>query len=471
MLEVDLLRSRLGGPGNLYEQVYQGLRDLVLEGRLQPGYRLLPTRRLADELSISRTTVTQAYRQLTAEGYVESLVGSGTRVRSAPALLEPRGERLNSRRGLRFESDRLEYEQGHYHAEAFCPAAIDTEHFPHELWGRSLARVWRSGWRDLMSYQGPGGWPPLQRAICAYLAEHRELRCQPEQVVVVAGAQQGLDLAARVLTDPGDRVGLEEPGYLGARSAFRAAEAVCLPLAVDEEGVNPSEPLRVVCCAPSHQFPTGVCMSVARRLQLLRWAELHSAWIVEDDYDSEFRYNSRPIPSLKSLDMGERVVYVGSFSKLLHPSIRIGYLVLPPDLVTAFHGAKACSDRQTNLQLQAALVDFLECEAFGRHVKRMREVYGARRALLLDELRAHLAGFLAVNQRDAAGLHLSARLPVDDWQFHLRARQFELEVNSFSQYSLGASGPQGVVLGFAGLDRAAIRSGVERLARVASTFK
>lgn len=472
-LEVTYLKNRLDTAAdvNLFQQVYDGLRSAILEGHLESGYRILPSRKLAEELGLSRTTITQALRQLQAEGYLESLVGSGTRV--APLQARPvarqAGERRLSERGRRFREDRLHYEESHFHADAFCPAAIDTSHFPHELWGRSLARVWRRDWRGLMAYAGPAGHLPLRRAIRRYLAEHRQVRCDEEQILVTAGAQQALDLSARVLTDAGDPVGLEEPGYLGARFAFRAAEAACVGLPVDEEGVSlPGVPVRVIYTSPSHQFPTGVCMAVARRLELLSWAERNDAWILEDDYDSEFRYNSRPIPSLKSLDQRDRVVYIGSFSKLLHPSIRVGYMVVPADLVVPFHGAKACSDRQTNLQLQAALVDFLDSEAFGRHIKRMREVYGERRQVLLEALQSRLGGFLELRPRDGAGLHLAGWLPpeVDDWQFHLRARQADLELNSFTQYSLEKPRRGGLVFGFAGLTEAQILDGVTRLARL-----
>jgi GntR family transcriptional regulator / MocR family aminotransferase len=488
--EVALLLSKIDIDSTvpIFKQMYMTLRQAILDKTLAPGSLLLPTRKLAEATGLSRTTVTQAYRQLQAEGMLESLVGSGTRV-STSLQVEPvqppkekatspkiARQRSLSKRGQTFEQDRLEYEESHFHAEAFCPAAIDASHFPHELWGRSLARVWRKNWQDLMSYQGPEGYGPLREVVRDYLKERRQLVCGQDKLMVVAGAQQALDLCARVLTDPGDLVGLEEPGYLGARFAFKAAGAKMVPLSLDQHGLmipHAVKGLRVIYCTPSHQFPTGVCMTAARRLELLEWAEKNDFWIVEDDYDSEFRYNSLPIPSLKSMDTKDRVIYIGSFSKLLHPSIRIGYVVLPDGLVTAFHGAKACSDRQTNLQLQAALVDFLQCEAFGRHLKRMRELYGERRQLLAETLNRKLGGWLELTCPDPAGLCLSAYLPaaMDDWQFHLKAREYDLELNSFSQYSLEKPVRGGIVFGFGGLQNQEIVSGVTRLQKMIEQTK
>ena len=487
--EVTLLQGQLDVTAEtpLFRQIYLILREAVLSGHLPIGYRLLPSRTLADRLDLSRTTVTQAYRQLLAEGFTESLVGSGTRVCSKLAMeaaveaekpVHPPAQRRLSQRGRAFEQERLHYEESHFHAEAFCPATIDSHNFPHELWGRSLARQWRKHWPSLIAYEGPGGYEPLRQVICQYLAERRQLKCLPDQVIVVGGAQQGLDLCARVLTDPDDRVGVENPGYLGARLAFRAASARCVALPVDDEGlcVDAIEALeekpRVIYVSPSHQFPTGVSMTLARRLALLDFAQRHDCWIIEDDYDSEFRYSSRPVASLKSLDERQRVLYIGSFSKVLHPSLRVGYLVVPDDLLTAFHGAKACVDRQTNLLLQAALVDFLECEEFGRHLKRMREIYGERRETLVNSLRRAFGTALELPQRDAAGLHLSAWLPdgVDDWQVHLAAREHHLEVNSFSQYSLEPVARGGIVLGFSGIGRKQIVEGVGVLEKVLAPF-
>lgn len=479
----------------LFRQIYLALRESILNGAMAPGYKLLPSRTLADRLGISRTTVTQAYRQLLTEGFTESLVGSGTRICSTlPGETPPaspgkskrksknpeiRNVRRLSERGRAFMEERLHYEESHFHAEAFCPAQIDTHNFPHELWGRSLARVWRKHWPSLIGYGAPEGHEPLLKTICNYLEERRQLHCAPEQIIVVGGAQQGLDLSARVLTDAGDWVGLENPGYLGARLAFRAAGAHLASIPVDEDGLSVehlsklAQAPRVIYVCPSHQFPTGVSMTLSRRLALLDYAQKNDCWIIEDDYDSEFRYNSRPVASLKSLDEKDRVIYVGSFSKVLHPSLRIGYMVLPPDLLTAFHGAKACSDRQTNVPLQAALVDFLECEEFGRHLKRMRDIYGERREVLVSNLKSRFGDFLELPGRDAAGLHLAALLPpgVDDWQIHLHARKHDLEVNGFTQYSLEKPSRGGLVLGYSGIGRKEIIAGVARLEKVFTELK
>jgi GntR family transcriptional regulator/MocR family aminotransferase len=437
----------------LYRQLYEGLREAILSGRLRPGVRLPSTRVLAKDLGASRNTVLAAFGQLLAEGYLEGRVGAGTTVaRTLPeTLLRARPEtawtarpgrrpRL-SRRGALLLGARGGLAGGAITAHPFRPGLPGLDAFPFELWTRLVARRWRRVPRQLLDYGDPAGYGPLREAIATYLGEARAVRCEASQVIVVTGAQQAVDLAARVLLDPGDTAWVEDPGYQGARGALVAAGIRLAPVPVDAEGLDvgrgarDAPGARLVYVTPSHQYPLGVTMSLQRRLALLEWASASGAWILEDDYDSEYRYAGRPLAALQGLDAAGRVIYAGTFSKVLFPALRLGYLVVPPDLVDAFVAARALADRHSPSVTQAALADFIDGGHFARHVRRTRALYAERQAALVGAARRALGGLLEVAPAEA-GMHLMGWLPesVDDRAATRAALAHEVDAPPLSAY-------------------------------------
>jgi len=318
----------------------------------------------------------------------------------------------------------------------------------------------------------------LREAVAAYLGAARAVRCEPEQVIVVAGAQQALDLAARVLTDAGDSVWVEEPGYLGAKGALAAAGARLVPVPLDEEGLSVeagarlAPAARLIYASPSHQYPTGVTMSLSRRLALLEWAGRAGAWVLEDDYDSEYRYAGRPLAALQGLDREQRVVYLGTFSKVLFPALRIGYIVVPEDLVDAFRAARSLSDRHSPTVEQAVLADFIVEGHFARHIRRMRALYAERQAALVAAGREELGGLLELRPADA-GLHLTGLLPagVSDREASLAAEARGVEAQPLSAFHLGPARRAGLVLGYAAYDGREIREGARQLAAALQSLR
>jgi GntR family transcriptional regulator/MocR family aminotransferase len=557
-----VLDANLDDP--LYRQLYNGLRDAILTGRLAAGARLPATRALAAELAISRNTVLDAYAQLLAEGYVEGQVGSGTYVaRSLPEELlhadgasegpamvnrpPPAVNRSISRRGALLAATSVmapttdhrppttdhrpptidhrpparggEGERGRggepaitHHASRFThhvshfthhvsritfhdrisfrPGQPALDRFPAETWGRIVARRWRRPPAELLGYGEAAGYAPLREQIAAYLGAARAVRCDMGQVIVVGGSQQALDLAARVLLDPDDAVWIEEPGYLGARGALLGAGARLIPVPVDRDGLDVAAGMergahaRLAYVTPSYQYPMGVTMSLARRLALLEWASRTGAWVLEDDYDSEYRYAGRPLAALQGLDLGlpldgplpssgflanrrdgGRVIYIGTFSKVLFPALRLGYLIVPPDLVDAFVAARALTDRHPPTVEQAVLADFIAEGHFARHIRRTRALYAARQAALVEAANRDLCGWLEVRPAEA-GMHLVGWLPQgqDDRAASLRAAEDGVEAPPLSAYAALPPRRGGLLLGYTGLDEPQIREGVRRLA-------
>jgi GntR family transcriptional regulator/MocR family aminotransferase len=475
----------------MHRQVYEGLRSAIVEGRIAAGARLPSTRALAAELSVARNTVTAAFEQLRAEGYVAGRSGGGTRVRdvlperllrfSSRATPRPRTDRgagqaaasastpTLSRRGAALvEAARLfpAAEQGPAAFRVGMPALDD---FPVALWGRLVSHRWRSP--PPLGMSDPAGYAPLRRAVAAYVSAARGVRCAWEQVVIVNGSQHGLHLAARLLLDPGDEAWMEDPGYPGARSALLAAGARLVPVPVDADGLRVDEGrrrapgARLAYATPSHQFPLGGTMSPRRRLELLAWAREAGAWVVEDDYDSEFRYSARPLPSLQGLDAHGRVLYLGTFSKTLFPALRLGYMVLPEGLVDAFAAARSLGDRHPPVVDQAVVADFLEEGHFARHLRRMRALYAERQQVLVEAARRELAGALDVPP-DPAGMHLVGWLPpgADDVDAAGRAARHGVVVDALSPYCMEPPERPAVLLGYAAVRTPAIRLGVTRLA-------
>jgi GntR family transcriptional regulator / MocR family aminotransferase len=343
------------------------------------------------------------------------------------------------------------------------------DEFPRRLWGRLTARRWRRP--PVLGYGDAAGYAPLREAIAEYVRAGRGARCTAEQIVVVSGSQQGIDLAARVLLDPGDVVWMEDPGYPGARTALSAAGARLIPVPIDEQGmvVERGRALaaraRMAYVSPSHQFPLGVTMSASRRLELLRWAGEADAWVLEDDYDSEFRYDARPLGCLQGMDDQGRVVYIGTFSKTMFPALRLGYLVVPEPLIDAFRAGRAAADRHSPTLEQAVLAAFVGEGHFARHVRRMRRLYAERQELLLQSVGAELGDRLEV-ARSPAGMHLVAWLGpmVNDEKVSARALEQGVEAAPLSRYAVNRPDRGGLVLGWAAYRPDQIRCAVGKLA-------
>src|SRR5215510_6611211 len=472
----------------LYRQLYNEFRSAIPMGTLKAGNNLPPTRELANELGISRSTVMIAYDQLLSEGYIEGRVGSGTWVTSVlpEEMLQSRpikGQALRnvpkhnplSKRGERLVSalPPVRAHQGPPNLLPFRIASPDLASFPFETWTRLLAKYSRRPSPDLFGYAHAAGYPRLRAAIATYLRSARAVKCEADQVIVVPGAQVALELATQMLLDPGDTVLMEDPGYFGVRGVFIRAGARIAPVPVDQEGIRlevvkrNNDHARMVYVTPSHQFPLGVTMSLARRLELLEWARVAEVWIIEDYCDGEYRYAGRPLASLQGLDSENRVIYTGTFSKVLFPSLRIGYLVVPPDrpdLVEAFIAGRVMIDLQLATIPQAALADFIEEGHFTRHLRRMRNLYGSRQSLLLEAASAELSGQLEI-QESEAGMHLVGWLPpeVSDMEAARAASKHNVLALPLSAFSLMPVTRGALMLGYTAFDEREIRAGVRRL--------
>ncbi|SCK16076.1 PLP-dependent aminotransferase family protein [Vogesella sp. LIG4] len=475
---IDALQAALARDGKegLSRQLARLLRQWIGSGRLAGDSRLPASRDLARSLGLGRNTVLDAYEQLQAEGYIATRAGSGsyvTRLFAPPAPEQPapaRGQPLGlSQRGHElFATSGLPV--GLF--GAFAPGVPEIRQFPHHAWQQLLSRQQRRATAEDLCYCAGGGLPALREALADYLQLSRGVRCRPEQIIVTQGAQQALELAARLLADPGDVAWVEEPGYVGAHAAMRGAALQLVPAPVDHDGLNPAlvadaRPPKLIYTTPSHQYPSGVVMSLPRRLALLAAAQQHGAWIIEDDYDSEFRYVSQPQPALQGLAQDERVIYVGTLAKVMYPGLRVGYLVVPDALIDPFRGCNARLYREGPLPVQAALAEFFSSGLFARHVRRMRELYRERQHCLRSALAASGAEHLALSPGEA-GLHLVATLPPDCDEDALSAAAARQQVwlRPLSRHYLAAPQQRGFVLGYAGVDEAAIRHGVAVMAQV-----
>ncbi|MBT5413881.1 MAG: PLP-dependent aminotransferase family protein [Rhodospirillaceae bacterium] len=484
------------GTGPRHRALYAALRGLILSGRAGAGLRLPASRALAKDLALARNTVLAAYDQLAAEGYIEGRRGAGSFVSvDLPDIAPPKPEtspeiskqaaakrgaakppRLSDRGAALAATIRP---RGARHA-AFSPGLPDYDAFPFDRWGRILARTWRRPARDLFAQGDPAGFPPLRRAIADHLAALRGVRCDPDQVFVTGGSQQAVALAAQALCDPGDTVLVEEPGYPGSRGALRGAGLAIAPMPVDGEGMtldqtsSAAKRARMAVIAPSHQYPLGVTMSLARRLALLDWAGAQDAWILEDDYDSEYRYAGRPLAALQGLDTRDRVVYLGSFSKVMFPSLRLAYLVAPPALIDAVRAVRMALDDHPSAIHQPALAAFMEEGHFASHIRKTRRLYAARQQALLAAATRHLDGLLDLNP-DEAGMHLVARLApplaarMDDREAASRAARANLTAPSLSAFFHGKPTAQGLLLGYAAVAEEAMDGAVGRLAAALAT--
>jgi GntR family transcriptional regulator / MocR family aminotransferase len=454
-----------GAPKALHRQVYDAYRTAILDRRLRAGQRVPSSRVLASELGISRIPILTAYAQLVAEGYFESRVGSGTVVsRSLPdqvTFSEPRRPpstrvQAGSRRLSERFSDlgpvaRVPWQRGW---GAFGVSQVAFGQFPFQVWNALVTRHCRKAYAKSLDYGNPMGAKDLREAIAVYLRTARGVRCEAEQIMVVSGSQQALDISARVFLDRGSRVWMEEPGYRFARNVFAINGCKIVPVPVDDSGLNVAAGIKqcrtasAVLVTPSHQYPLGVTMSASRRMQLLDWAQSSESWIIEDDYDSEYRYESMPIASLQGLDSNSRVIYVGSFSKVLFPSLRLGYLVIPPDLVDRFLAVRLAMDIGPPTFFQHVLADFISQGHFSRHIRRMRLLYGERRSVLIDCIFKDLGSAVEVTGGEA-GMHVSVTLHgINDCEIAERAARQNLWLVPLSTSYLGKATRQGFILGF-----------------------
>ena len=458
-------------PGTtLTRWLYDELRDAMLAGRLRRGMRLPATRDFAEQHGISRRVVVNVFEQLQTEGYLVSRVGSGTRVSDQlpEDLLQPAPAQNRARR-VASSSIRPDWKRP---ARPLRPIEPALSEFPVELWTRIAARRLRRASPSLLAGGDVQGYGPLREAIADYLGPARGVDCTPDEVVILSGTQQALDLLARFLLKRGDAVWIEDPAYPGAAAAFRNAGARLVPVPVDGDGFDAAKALRAAprpraaYVTPAHQFPLGMAMSLERRLALLAAARRAGAWVIEDDYDSEFRFSGKPVPALRGLDRSETVILAGSFNKVLFPSLRLGYLVLPHSLMDRFLEFRYQADAYPPAHLEAVLCDFIVEGHFGRHLRRMRELYGARMAALRDSVTRHLQG--AVELPDIqAGLNSPAYLVngMKSGTAVARAAACGVDMLSLDRYVLRRRDIQGVLVGFAAFTDAEIRKAVIALAQ------
>jgi GntR family transcriptional regulator / MocR family aminotransferase len=463
----------------VFRQIYLQLRSAILSGTFGPGTKLPSTRELAAQLGVSRSAAVSAFEQLLAEGYASGKKGAGTYI--ASDLPEPfaaiHGRRKRPLSAAKAAASSRE-------PGGFVDVTMRSDERPFnlgrtlvdartaELWRKLSARSLRSFGRHHLGYADPHGMLELRKSVCDYLQAARAVRCEPEQVVITAGTQQALDIVIRVMQGPDKEVWIEDPGYSLTRLALVAAGAKICPIPVDQHGVNVTEGIRrapnarAVFITPSHQFPKGVALSMARRLELLAWARKSGAWIVEDDYASEFRYGGRPLASLQGLDEAERVIYIGTLNKALFPGLRMGYAVVPPSLMRTFVTARYLMDRQPSSLCQAVVAAFMEEGHFAAHIRRMREMYRSQRDALVAALRRRLGDHLTVDPPDQ-GMHLVAytRSGLSDVTVERRGREHGVIVGAMSRLYVEAPAQSALMLGFSGYPRQIIAPAIARLAR------
>ncbi|HEX4020347.1 MAG TPA: PLP-dependent aminotransferase family protein [Acidobacteriaceae bacterium] len=471
-------------PKALHRQIYDAYRKAVVDGILRPGQRIPSTRELAAGLGVSRFPVLNAYEQLLAEGYFESRVGAGTVISSSLperfTLNEPSGKQWTPpRSGPRPIARRtsilpqIEIPQWLQGQGAFGVGQVAFDQFPQKLWSKLVARRCREMDAQSCGYGRKMGHQALREAIASYLRTSRSVRCEPEQVMIVSGSQQALEISGRVLLDPGSSVWVEDPGYPFAREALALSGCQLVPVPVDREGLNVTVGIkrcrkaRVAVVTPSHQFPLGVTLSAMRRLQLLDWAKSTGSWIIEDDYDSEFRYASSQVTSLQGLDVNARVIYIGTFSKVLFPSLRLGYVVIPLDLVDHFGKVRRAMDIASPTFYQEVLAEFIGEGHFARHLRRMRVLYHERRTTLVDSIRKELGSMVEV-LGDEAGLQLTVILPKGsrDREIAERAAGENLFLWPLSDSYLGEAVHPGFILGFGSVAATDIPRAVRKLGRL-----
>lgn len=482
------LSDRASSRVPMHRQIYEKIRSAILNGEIPPKSRVPSSRLLAAQLGVSRMTIVNAYEQLFAEGYLEGRIGAGTFVAGElpeELLQTPKtkavktgafSRKLNlSAQGKQITRDLDEVMREHS-ANKFIPfqnglTAIDA--FPFDTWSKIAARLNRHAPPTTLINGDLAGFRPLREAIAAHLKSARGVRCEPEQVIITAGAQQALALIASVFLEPNDEVWMEDPGYNSVRSLFALSRTKLIPVPLDEDGLDIKAALessknpKLIYVTPSHQYPLGMTMSVARRLSLIETARQAGAWIIEDDYDSEFRYAGHPLASLQGLDEDGRVLYVGTFSKTIFPSLKLGCLVAPPDLVDVFTAARMLSGAHSPVINQAILAEFISEGHFARHIRRMRTLYEERQMILLEEVRRNLKGLVEMKSDDA-GMHLVGWLPdnFDDREAANKAAEADVRVSPISDHCINNYPRSGLVFGYAAFDEKQIKNAVAQLAEV-----
>jgi GntR family transcriptional regulator/MocR family aminotransferase len=481
-LPVDLSGIRLDPQQGLARQLYQALRERILDGRLQSRTRLPASRDLASLLGISRNTVTRAFDQLYAEGYIEGRIGAGTYVAELSGATRPTPAPSVQPSGSP-QSAALQLLQSHHLSpplsgapRAFRVGVPAFDLFPFETWARLSARFWRKPSLARLGYGDPAGDLQLRELIAAYLRNSRGLHCDPAQIVVTSGSQQAISLCAQLLVTPGARVALENPGYRAAGHALAIAGAQLCGVAVDDQGLDTAaleriEDCRLVYLTPSHQYPTGVTLSLERRLQLLEWAQRNDGLIIEDDYDGEYRYSGTPLAPLAALDRQGRVLYVGTFCKIAFPALRLGYLLLPPALAEAFARRRALDMRHSEIGTQAVMAEFIAAGHFQRHIRRMRSAARSRRDALLAGWPQNVPGCAPLPVVEA-GLHLCVRVDslARERELISAAAHVGVEISALRSYWLpDSSTPEdqraGLVLGFAAVPEGQIDEALLALRR------
>ncbi|WP_027014981.1 MocR-like pyridoxine biosynthesis transcription factor PdxR [Comamonas composti] len=488
--ELETLKMRLGDAAlahlDLHLRIQRALRSLVLEGALAPGQKLPGTRVLASSLGLARDTVESAYEQLHRDGFIVRRQGSGSYVRDSlgaplkgmargrsapagPAMAGAAGAGLSQRGQAIFDSGGIADQQV---ARAFATGLPETRSFPADVWQRLQRQVLRDHRSQVLLHGDPLGAQPLREAIAAYLNLERGARVDAAQILVLSSTRQALFLCGLLLADAGQGVAIEDPGYFGARKAFEAAQARLVPIPVDEQGLRMDalralgRGVRCVYVTPSHQYPTGVTLSLERRLELVRWAAESGAWIVEDDYDSEFHYDGLPTACVQGLDAQQRTLYVGTFGKTLYPGLRMGYMVLPPPLIQAFAHARSIMDGHTPQALQLTAARFMEEGHYNAHIRAMRKLYAARRQAMFEAVGRHLQPVVqAALPQGGMQLPCYLRPGFSEQKTIRQAAAAGLHLSGLSRLYQGPRKREGWLLGYAAMSEHEIVSAVARLAR------
>lgn len=483
--EIELAIAPKPADCSLQQWLYGELRAAILSGRLKPQIRLPPSRDFARQQGVSRGTVLAVYAQLTAEGYLQGKIGSGTRVSANlpdlanaplntpnPSICTHQGKL--SKHGQILANSPFPKKESLAILRPFCPNQPDLNAFPLRIWNKIASQRSHFIKPALMLHGDSQGYFPLRRAIAEHLHYSQRIQCHAEQVMILGSAQQALDLCARLLLNPEDQVWLEDPGYPGAKQIFEIAGGQIIPVAVDECGMKISAGIaaapeaRLAYVTAAHQSPLGMSLTLERRLALLQWAEAQNAMIIEDDYDSEFRYLSTPLAALKSLDDKGRVIYMGTFSKLLFPALRLAYVVVPEWLTDAFASAISSICRHQPLQAQLILRTFIEEGHFARHLRRMRLLYGERAAMFQQACVEHLSEWLSIlpitTGLDATALLTSSAQP--DVEVAQRLGNAGIEARPLSFYRIGNAATCGLVLGFSAFDEFQLQQGVKKMRAV-----
>jgi len=482
--QLETVKAWLAHPAHaampLHARIQRAIRQLILDGALGPGKPLPASRALAGSLDVSRDTVEAAYAQLHAEGFIDRRVGSGSfvaemtgfapgrRLSQRDALLRRQAPNLSKRGAAMFRSGGVREQLS---PRPFAPGVPETRSFPLQLWERLERQVLKETGSRALLHGDPQGTEALRRAIADYVNLERGARATADRVLILTSSQQAMTLCANMLLDPGDRIFIEDPAYYGARKAFDAAGLVCAPIRVDRQGLvveqlrDDPRKAKAVFLTPSHQFPTGATLALERRLALIDWAARQQAWIIEDDYDSEFHYAGKPTACVQGLDPHDRTIYIGTFTKSLFPGLRIGYVVLPPQLVEPMTVARTLLDGHSALIAQLTLARFMEAGHFGAHVRTMRAIYAERLEVLARLVRKHLSAFVEPLV-PIGGLQMPCVLArgLSEREAIAAARRSGVELLGLSALHASGRGKAGVLMGFAAYAPAELEIAVKKLA-------